>query len=62
MQDIYIVINRHQGTNWKVGAKVKRITDWSFGDFPCAIFTDAENPGAAISAGKTEVKKITKKI
>jgi hypothetical protein len=55
MAKTYTVKNKDKGTNWNVGARIKRISDWSGGKSPAALFTDAFNPGACIWAHLSEV-------
>jgi hypothetical protein len=52
----YVIENTNKNTNWKIGAKVTRISPWEGG---YAIFTDTKNPGASIHAHKSEVEKIS---
>lgn len=55
MADTYKVINNNKGTNWIVGAIIRKISFWE-GEF--AAFTDHENPGACIHAHSSEVEEI----
>lgn len=48
----YTVTNNAKGTNWNIGAIIRRISPWEGG---WAIFTDARHPGASIHAHRSEV-------
>jgi translation initiation factor IF-2 len=56
LQELYKVKNRSKGTNWNVGAVIKKISFISRTGH--ALFTDAKNPGAALLAHHTEVEAV----
>ena len=59
---IYTVINNNDCTNWKVGARIRRLETWSRPDAngtSWALFTDAQHEGVAVNASSGEVAAVS---